>query len=173
MQSKESSSSLQQMSSARFGNYPSQRSTSTEQHSSLRPASSVLNVCLLKFAMPLGCFQHMMSVTFGHLGPESGILTYMDDITYLSEFYVRSSPEIPWANVFSVTGSRRNLEIDETSIRSEINRVPWPCHFGKGISISADRIKAILALPEPDCIKDNRGFLGTLNYVRRFIDGYA
>ena len=24
----------------------------------------------------------------------------------------------------------------------------------KGISISADRIKAILALPEPDCIKD-------------------
>ena len=43
----------------------------------------------------------------------------------------------------------------------------------KGISISADRIKAILALPEPECIKDNRGFLGTLNYVRRFIDGYA
>ena len=31
----------------------------------------------------------------------------------------------------------------------------------KGISISADRIKAILALPEPECIKDNRGFLGT------------
>ena len=43
----------------------------------------------------------------------------------------------------------------------------------KGISISADRIKAILALPEPDCIKDNRGFLGTLNYVHRYIDGYA
>ena len=29
-----------------------------------------------------------------------------------------------------------------------------------------------LALPEPECIKYNRGFLGTLNYVRRFIDGY-
>ena len=43
----------------------------------------------------------------------------------------------------------------------------------KSISISADRIKAILALPEPDCIKDNRGFLRTLNYVCRFIDGYA
>ena len=28
----------------------------------------------------------------------------------------------------------------------------------KGISISRDRIKAILALPEPECIKDNRGF---------------
>ena len=40
----------------RFGNYPSQRSTSTGQHSSLRPASYVLNVCLLEFAMPLGGF---------------------------------------------------------------------------------------------------------------------
>ena len=43
----------------------------------------------------------------------------------------------------------------------------------KGISISADRIKAILALPEPECMKYNRGFVGTLNHVRRFIDGYA
>ena len=43
----------------------------------------------------------------------------------------------------------------------------------KGISISPDRIKAILALPEPECIKDNRGFLGTPNHVRRFVDGYA
>ena len=34
-------------------------------------------------------------------------------------------------------------------------------------------VSSILALPEPECIKDNRGFLGTLNYVRRFIDGYA
>ena len=35
------------------------------------------------------------------------------------------------------------------------------------------RIKAILALPEPECIKDNRELLGTLNYVRRSIDGYT
>ena len=34
----------------------SQKSTSTGQHSSLRPASSVLSVCLLEFAMPLDCF---------------------------------------------------------------------------------------------------------------------
>ena len=41
------------------------------------------------------------------------------------------------------------------------------------MSLSADRIKAILALPEPECIKDNRRFLGTLNYAPRFIGGYA
>ena len=36
----------------------------------------------------------------------------------------------------------------------------------KGISISADRIKAILALPEPEYIIDNRGFLGTVTGSR-------
>ena len=30
-----------------------------------------------------------------------------------------------------------------------------------------------LTLHEPECMKENRGFLGTLNYVRRFIDAYA
>ena len=35
----------------------------------------------------------------------------------------------------------------------------------KGILISADLIKAILALPQPECIKNNRGYLGTLNFV--------
>ena len=44
---------------------------------------------------------------------------------------------------------------------------------GKGIAISAHRVKAILALPEPECTEDNRGVLDTLNYVRRCIDGYA
>ena len=43
----------------------------------------------------------------------------------------------------------------------------------KGISISANRIKAILPLPEPACIKDNHGFLGTLNDVHRLRDGSA
>ena len=58
---------------------------------------------------------------------------------------------------------------------------PTKLHFGqkeieylghviseKGISITADRIKAILALPEPECTKNNRGFLGTLNYFPPF-----
>ena len=43
----------------------------------------------------------------------------------------------------------------------------------KGISISADRIKVILALPGPKCIEDNRGFLDALSYTRSFLDGFA
>ena len=31
----------------------------------------------------------------------------------------------------------------------------------------------MLALPEPECMKGNRGLLGTLNYAQRFFDGYA
>ena len=43
--------------------------------------------------MPVGAcnvpwlFQPMMSVTFGHLGSESGILAYMDDIIYLNSTF--------------------------------------------------------------------------------------
>ena len=45
--------------------------------------------------------------------------------------------------------------------------------FRKKAFQSVPTVSSILALREPECIKDNRGFLGTLNYVRRFIDGYA
>ena len=78
------------------------------------------------------------------------------------------------------------FEVGKRLQGTQPNLKPTKLHFGqkeieylghviseKGVSISADRIKAILALSEPDCIKDNRGFLGTLNYVCRFIDGYA
>ena len=42
----------------------------------------------------------------------------------------------------------------------------------KGVPTSDDRVKGNLELPERECIKDNCGFLGTLNHVRRYIDGY-
>ena len=114
----------------------------------------------------------MTSATFGHLGPESGILTYMDDIIGLNstfEAHVKSLKQM-----FSALQAA-GLTLKPTKLQFGQKEMEY---FGyviskKGISISADRVKAILALPEPECIKDNRGVLGTLNYVRRFLDGYA
>ena len=62
-----------------------------------------------------------------------------------------------------------------TKLQFRQNEIEYLSHVisEKGISISVDRIKDILALPRPEWIKDNRGFVGTPNYVRRFIDGYA
>ena len=65
------------------------------------------------------------------------------------------------------------VTLKPTNLQFGQNEIEYLGHVisEKGISISAHGIKALLALPEPECIKDNRGFLGTLNYVRRFIDG--
>ena len=114
----------------------------------------------------------MMSVTFSHLGPESGILTYMDDILCLNSMFEAHLKSLE--QMFSALQAA-GLTLKPTKLQFGQKEIEYLGHVisEKGISISADRIKAILALPEPECIKDNRGFLGTLNYVRRFIDGYA
>ena len=113
-----------------------------------------------------------MSVTFGHLGPESGILTYMDDIICLNstfEAHLKSLEHMFSAlQATGLTLKLTKLQFGQKEIEY-LGRVVSE----KGIPISANRVKAILVLPEPECIKYNRGFLGTLNYVRRFMDGYA
>ena len=42
-----------------------------------------------------------------------------------------------------------------------------------GLEVDIDKIKSILALSTPTCVREIRGFLGCVEYYRRFIDGYA
>ena len=117
-------------------------------------------------------FQHMMSVTLGHRGPESGTLTYMDDIICLDSTFEAHLKCLE--QMFSALQAA-GLTLKVTKLQFGQKEIEYlgDVISEKGISISADRVQAILALPQPECIKDNRGFLGTLNYVRRCIDGYA
>jgi hypothetical protein len=39
----------------------------------------------------------------------------------------------------------------------------------KGIEVDPDKVKAIQSMPPPKTEKDVRGFLGSLNYIARFI----
>ena len=109
--------------------------------------------------MPVGgcnapwLFQHMMTVTFGHLRPESRILTYMDDIICLNstfEAHLKSLEQL--VSALQAAG----LTLKPTKLQFRQKEIEYLGHVisEKGISISADRIKAILALPQPDCIKD-------------------
>ena len=63
---------------------------------------------------------------------------------------------------------------------------PGKCFFGmesgillghvvsrKGLEVDLDKVKAILTLSAPTCVREIRGFLGCIGYYRRFIDGYA
>ena len=43
----------------------------------------------------------------------------------------------------------------------------------KGLEVDTNKIRAILALLAPTCIREVRGFLGHVGYYRRFIEGYA
>ena len=43
----------------------------------------------------------------------------------------------------------------------------------KGLEVDTDKVRAILALVVPTCVREIRGFLGCVGYYRRFIEGYA
>ena len=43
----------------------------------------------------------------------------------------------------------------------------------KGLEVDTDKVRTILALLAPTCVKEVRGFLGCVGYYRRFIEGYA
>ena len=87
MQSEESSSSLEQMSSSAFWQLP----VAEEHIDRTAFVTPTGKFCFER--MPFGVcyapwlFQHMMSFAFGHVGPESGILTCMDDIVCLNSTF--------------------------------------------------------------------------------------
>ena len=84
----------------------------------------------------------MMSVTFGHLDPESGIFTYMDDIICLiSTFGAHLKSLEHMLSALQAAG----LTLKPTKLQLCQNEIEYHGHVisEKGISINADRIKAI------------------------------
>ena len=43
----------------------------------------------------------------------------------------------------------------------------------RGLEVDLEKVKTILALVAPSCVREIRGFLGCVGYYQRFIDGYA
>ena len=43
----------------------------------------------------------------------------------------------------------------------------------KGLEVDTDKVRAILALLAPTCVKEVQGFLGCDKYYKKFIKGYA
>ena len=87
-------------------------------------------------------FQHMMPVTFGHLGPESGILTYMDDVICLNSTFEAHLKSLE--QMFSALQAA-GLTLKPTKLQFGQKEIEYLGHviLEKGISISADRVKAI------------------------------
>ena len=85
-------------------------------------------------------FQYMLYVSFGHLGPESGVLTYMDDIVCLnptSKFHLMYFFEQMFSGI-----QEAGLTLNKTklhSVRTKSDTLAMSFRK-KSISISADRI---------------------------------
>ena len=43
----------------------------------------------------------------------------------------------------------------------------------KGLEVDINKVRAVLDLLAPTCMREVRGFLGCVQYYRRFIEGYA
>ena len=128
--------------------------------------------------MPFGAanapwlFQHVMSLALGHLGPDSGILSYIDYLICINHTFESHlvSLEKMFAALY-VAG----LTLKPSKIQFRQKQVNYLGHVisAKGISVSTDRINAIHDLPTPKCIEDLRSVLGMANVVRRFVKGYS
>ena len=117
-------------------------------------------------------FQRSMSMALGHIGPDYGILCYMDDLICLSSTFDEHLKSLE--RTFAALQAA-GLTLKPSKIRFGPKQVSYLGHVisADGISVGQDRIQAINDLPTPTCIKDLRSVLGMVNFVRRFIKDYA
>ena len=113
-------------------------------------------------------FQHVMSLALGHLGPDSGILSYMDELIRINHTF--ESHLVSLEKMFAALHVA-GLTLKQSKIQFGLKEVDYLGHVvsAKGISVSTDRIKAIHDLPTPISINDLRSVLGMANFVRRFV----
>ncbi|CAB1100197.1 unnamed protein product [Ectocarpus sp. CCAP 1310/34] len=102
-------------------------------------------------------FQHVMSLALGHLGPDSGVLSYMDDLICINHTFEAhlSSLEKMFAALQAA-----GLTLKPSKIQFGQKEVDYLGHVipAKDISVTTDRIDAIRNLPTPTCIKDLRSY---------------
>ena len=117
-------------------------------------------------------FQHVMYLGLGHLGPESGVLSYVDDLICINHTF--ESHLVSLEKMFAALQAA-SLTLKPSEIKFGQKEVDYLGHVisANGISISTDRINAILDLPTPKSIKDLRSVLGMANFVRRFVKDYS
>ena len=117
-------------------------------------------------------FQRVMSLAFANFGQPSGLLVYMDDVIACSatwEAYLRLLEDMFRAL------QTADLTMKPSKIHFGPKEVQYLGHVlsANDIRMGEDRIKAIMDLKTPTTIKELRSVLGTINFVRKFIQNLA
>ena len=113
-----------------------------------------------------------MDQTFSHLGPYSGLLTYVDDILLCSHSWDHHLSLME--NMLKAL-SKAGLTLKPNKIRFGCSQVKYLGYIvsPQGVSIGNDRIQSMVDLPQPSNIKELRSVLGSLNFVRCFIRNFS
>lgn len=113
-----------------------------------------------------------MSVTLGHLAPNSGVLACMDDLICISPTFEAHLQ--PLERMFSALHAA-GLTLKPSKVQFGLTEVENLGHVisAKGIAVSSERIEVIQELPTPTCTKYLRSVSDMLNFVRRFVKYYA
>ena len=113
-----------------------------------------------------------MSLAFANFGQPSGLLVYMDDVIACTATWEAHLKLLE--NMFRALQTA-GLALQPSKIHFGPKKVQYLGHVlsADSIRMGEDRIKAIFDLKTPTTIKELRSVLGTVNFVRKFIQNLA
>ncbi|CAM9902617.1 unnamed protein product [Choristocarpus tenellus] len=113
-------------------------------------------------------FQRFMSETFSSIGPSSGLLIYLDDIVLTSPSWTHHKQLI--TTVLSLLQDV-GVTLKPSKAQFGSKQIHYLGHdvSPQGIVVSQARIEAILEMHPPQTVKGLRSFLGSMNFVRKYI----
>ncbi|VEN53305.1 unnamed protein product [Callosobruchus maculatus] len=108
------------------------------------------------------------------LGPQSEgfVSAYVDDLLINSDNFEEHLKHLEFV---LQKLKERNVTVKLRKCMFVRSEVPYLGHIisGEGVRMDPDRIRAIQEFPTPRNIRDLRGFLGLVNFERRFSSGFA
>ncbi|CAM9969537.1 unnamed protein product [Choristocarpus tenellus] len=113
-------------------------------------------------------FQRFMSETFSSIGPSSGLLIYLDDIVLASPSWSHHKQLINYSFI-NVTRCRDYVKAVQGSIWLKKIHYVSP----QGIAVSQARVEAILEMHPLQTVKGLQSFLGSMNFVTKYIPHLA
>ena len=113
-----------------------------------------------------------MSLAFANFGQPSGLLVHMDDVIACSATW--EAPLKLLEDMFRALQTA-GLTLQPSKIHFGPKKVQYLGHVlsADGIRMGEDRIKAIIDLKTPTTIKELCSVLGTVSFIRKFIQNLA
>ncbi len=129
--------------------------------------------CYLRMPMGIKCasevFQRQMVNQFGHI---EGVEIVVDDLL----IHGRTQEEHDKRLRQVLERAREiNLKLNPSKCKISVSEVDYVGHklTGEGLKPTEDRVKAILAIPDPKDVRELETMLGMIAYVSKFIPGLS